>query len=66
MSYTTPEPEGGPSGKLPTESSEDEVLPEFFLLWMQTMKIANVVPYYSGGPSSKKVWTLEKENGHSL
>ena len=31
MSHTTPEPEGGPLGELPMESSDDEVSPEFFL-----------------------------------
>ena len=54
MSYTTPEPEGSPSGELPTESSDNEVSPKFFILWMEMMKIENVVPYYSRGLSSRE------------
>ena len=54
MSHATPEPERGPSGELPTKSSNEEMSLEFFPLWMEIMKIENVVLYYSGGLSSRK------------
>ena len=61
MSHTTPEPEVGPSRELSTESNDDEVLPEFFSLWLQMMKIESVVPYYSGGPSFRKFGDWKKK-----
>ena len=54
MSYTTSKPERGPSRELPTKNSDDEMLLEFFPLWMEMMKIEDVVACYSEGPSSKK------------
>ena len=61
MSLTMPEPEGGPSGELPTESSNDEVSLKFFSLWKEMMKIESIVPYYSRGPSSKKFGDWERK-----
>ena len=61
MLHTTPEPEGSPSGKLRMESSDDEMSPESFLLWMEMMKLENVVLYYSEGPSSKKFRDLKRK-----
>ena len=54
MSHTMPKLEKGPLGELLTECSDDEVSPEFFSSWVQMIKIESIVPYYSGGPSSKK------------
>ena len=49
-----PEPKEGPLVELPIENSDDEMTLEFFLLWVQMIKIESVVPYYSGGLSSRK------------
>ena len=43
------------------ESSDDEVSLEFFLLWIEIMKIESIVPYYSGKPSSKKFGNWKKK-----
>ena len=54
MSHTTPEPERGPSGELPTKINDEEMSSEFFPLWIEMMKTESIVSYNSGEPSSKK------------
>ena len=43
------------------ENSDDEMPLELFPLWMEMMKIENIVPYYLWGPSSKKFWDWKRK-----
>ena len=54
MSHITPKSEEGPLGELPMKSSDNEISAEFFSLWIEMMKIEDIVPCYSGGPSFRK------------
>ena len=67
MSHTMPEPEGGSSGELPTENSDDEISLVFFFFAMDTDdedRECHVLLFRR--IILQEVWKLEKEGGRNL